>query len=127
VLADRGYDAGYIVEAVAAVGAEAVIPPRPDCREKRAYDRAPHRERNGIGRMFARLKQFRGIATRYARLAVPFMASSTWPPSCCGQNECRHTLDSFPILKNEVPNYAALVMGYTRAYRAGALDAVVGG
>jgi transposase len=28
VLADKGHDAGYIVDVVAAMGAEAVIPPR---------------------------------------------------------------------------------------------------
>jgi hypothetical protein len=41
--------------------------------------------------------------------------------------EIAHVLDSFPILKKETPSYAALVMGYVRAYRAGRLDTVVGG
>jgi putative transposase len=74
VLADKGYDAGYIVDAVAAMGAAAVIPPRSNRREKRTYDRALYRERNMIERMFGWLKQFRGIATRYAKLAVSFMS-----------------------------------------------------
>jgi hypothetical protein len=38
-----------------------------------------------------------------------------------------HILDSFPILRKDAPKYAGLVMGYVRAYRAGALDAAVGG
>jgi hypothetical protein len=41
---------GYIAGAVAP---EAVVPPRPNRREKRGRGRAPHRERSGIERMFA--------------------------------------------------------------------------
>jgi transposase len=74
VLADKGHDAGCTVDAVAAMGAKAVIPPRSNRREKRAYDRALYRERNMIERMFGWLKQFRGIATRYAKLAVSFIS-----------------------------------------------------
>jgi len=74
VLADKGYDAGYIVEAVEAMGAAAVIPPRANRRVRRGYDRRLYRERNRIERMFGWLKQFRGIATRYSKLAVSFMS-----------------------------------------------------
>jgi hypothetical protein len=53
-------------------------------------------------------------------LAYGFASQSDEP-------EIAHVLDSFPILQKEAPGYAALVMGYVRAYRAGRLDAVVGG
>jgi putative transposase len=55
------------------MGAEAAIPPRSNRRGKRGCDRALYRERNRIERMFARPRQFRGIATRCAKLAVSFM------------------------------------------------------
>ena len=38
-----------------------------------------------------------------------------------------HILGTFPILHEQDPAYANLVKGYVRAYRAGALDAVVAG
>lgn len=74
VLADKGYDAGYVVEAVTARGAEVVIPPMRHRRKIREYDRFLYNERNLIERMFGKLKHFRGIATRYNKLAVSFMA-----------------------------------------------------
>lgn len=38
-----------------------------------------------------------------------------------------HILGTFPILNEQDPAYAGLVKGYVRAYRAGALDAVIAG
>lgn len=38
-----------------------------------------------------------------------------------------YILGTFPILSEQDPAYAGLVMGYVRAYRAGALDAVIAG
>ncbi len=74
VLADKGYDAGYIVDAVTMMGAEAVIPPMRHRRDLREYDRFLYKERNVIERMFGKMKHFRGIATRYNKLAVSFTA-----------------------------------------------------
>ena len=74
VLADKGYDAGYIVDGIAAMGAEAVIPPMSHRRILRDYDRFLYKERNVIERMFGKLKHFRAIATRYSKLTISFMA-----------------------------------------------------
>ena len=74
IMADKGYDAGYIVEAITAMGAEAVIPSMCHRRARRDYDRVLYKERNVIERMFGKLKHFRAIATRYSKLAVSFMA-----------------------------------------------------
>ncbi len=74
VLADKGYDAGYVVEEITAMGAEAVIPPMRHRKVLRDYDRFLYKERNSIERMFGKLKHFRSIATRYSKLAVSFMA-----------------------------------------------------
>jgi hypothetical protein len=40
------------------------------------YNKAPYRQRNLIERMFARLKDFRRIATRYDKLARNFLAGA---------------------------------------------------
>lgn len=67
VIADKGYDSDSFVEAIERCGASAVIPPR-KCRSiRRAYDAHLYRERNLVERFFQKLKNFRGIATRYAR------------------------------------------------------------
>ena len=40
------------------------------------YDREAYRQRNLIERMFARLKDFRRVATRYDKLARNFLAGA---------------------------------------------------
>ena len=74
VLADKGYDADYIVQAVEEMGAIAVIPPKSNRRLPRAYDRELYKERNLVERMFGKLKQFRRVATRYDKTALSFMS-----------------------------------------------------
>ena len=74
VLADKGYDADYIAEAVSAMGAQVVIPPRSNRKAPRELDSHLYRERNAIERMFGKMKHFRGIATRYGKSALSFMA-----------------------------------------------------
>ena len=74
VLADKGYDADYILEGIAELEAEAVIPPRSNRKTPRTYDDFLYKERNVIERMVGKMKHFRGIATRYNKLAVSFMA-----------------------------------------------------
>ncbi len=74
VLADKGYDADYIVAEVLAMEAEPVIPSRSTRKETRAYDKFLYKERNVIERMFGKMKHFRSVATRYSKMAVSYMA-----------------------------------------------------
>jgi transposase len=74
VLADRGYDADYIIEKILAQGAKAVIPPRSSRKASREYDRDLYEERNRIERMFGKLKHFRRVATRYDKLALSYLS-----------------------------------------------------
>jgi transposase len=72
LLADKGYDANYIVEYV---GEEkAVIPPRSMRKNPREYDHELYKERNLVERMFNKLKHFRRVATRYDKLATAFLS-----------------------------------------------------
>jgi putative transposase len=74
VLADRGYDADYIVDHIKEnMKAKAVIPPRSMRIEQREYDATIYRERNKVERLFQRMKRFRGFATRYLRLPTNFL------------------------------------------------------
>jgi transposase len=74
VLGDRAYDAKSLREAIAAIGATAVIPSHPSRKQPYDYDRNIYRLRNRIERCFNKLKHFRRVATRYDRRAVHFLA-----------------------------------------------------
>lgn len=74
VLADKGYDADYIVEAAIQMGAHAVIPPKSNRLIQRPYDEELYKERNLVERLFNKLKHFRRVATRYDKTALSFMA-----------------------------------------------------
>ena len=74
VIADKAFDAQHLLDCIKTLGAQPVIPPRANRRETREYDVHRYKSRNLIERFFARLKQFRRIATRYDKLAVRFEA-----------------------------------------------------
>jgi len=72
VIADRAYDAEHFHDTILDAGAIPVIPPRPERRRPHTCDRMLYKERNLIERFFARLKQFRRVATRYDKLLANF-------------------------------------------------------
>jgi transposase len=74
LIADKGYDANYMVDAAKCVKAEAVIPPRSQRKTPRDYDKELYKERNLIERMFNKLKHFRRVATRYDKLDIAYLA-----------------------------------------------------
>jgi transposase len=58
-----------------AAGKTAVIPPRSNRRDQRAYDRDLYQARHLIENFFCKLKQFRAIATRYDKTKRNFLAA----------------------------------------------------
>ena len=70
VIADKGYGSDKILGKVEGLGADAVIPPRPNRRVQREYGKELYKERNLIERAFNKLKRFRRVATRHDRKAV---------------------------------------------------------
>jgi transposase len=52
-----------------------VIPPKNHRRNPRTYDKDLYKARHLIENFFARLKHFRGIATRYDKLSRNFQAA----------------------------------------------------
>jgi transposase len=73
-IADKGYDADALVEALKARDITPVIPPKANRKDPRKTDFALYGERNLVERVFQKLKQYRAIATRYDKLANTFLA-----------------------------------------------------
>lgn len=73
VIADRAYDAHRLHDVVLDQGGEPVIPPRRHRKHQHVYDTIAYRNRWGIESFFAKLKQWRRIATRYDKLAANFL------------------------------------------------------
>jgi putative transposase len=72
VIADKGYDADHLRQAVLANDAKPVIPSKLNRRAPIAYDKALYKERNLVERFFNKLKQFRRVATRYDKLLANY-------------------------------------------------------
>ena len=76
LIADKAFDADErVLEPLAAAGKTAVIPPRANRRSPREFDRELYKARHLIENFFAKLKQFRAIATRYDKTARNFLAA----------------------------------------------------
>jgi putative transposase len=72
VMADKGYDADHLRDAIDQIEAEPVIPPKSNRKMPRDYDRALYKERNLVERFFNKLKHFRRVATRYDKLLANY-------------------------------------------------------
>jgi len=76
LIADKAFDAdARVLEPLAAAGKTAVIPPRVNRSSPRDYDRGLYAARHLIENFFAKIKQFRAIATRYEKTARNFLAA----------------------------------------------------
>lgn len=71
---DKGYDSDSIRAYVLELGGVAVIPPKANRSTKLSFDEHLYVERHHIENLFARLKTFRRIATRYEKLHRTFSA-----------------------------------------------------
>jgi transposase len=76
LIADKAFDADQrVLEPLAAAGKTAVIPPKGNRKVSRDYDHDLFKARHLIENFFARLKQYRAIATRYDKTARNFLAA----------------------------------------------------
>ncbi len=73
-MADKGYDADWLADQIAAAGAEVVVPPKKNRTEPRDYDRNLYADLNKIERLFNRLKHYRRVATRYDKLGRNYLS-----------------------------------------------------
>ncbi len=81
MLADRGYDADWFRKALAERGITACIPSKINRTNRVPHDRMLYRQRHRIENMFARLKDWRRIHTRYDRCAHSFLSAIAFAAS----------------------------------------------
>lgn len=75
LLADKGYDSDAIVAAALARGINPVIPPRSNRKAPRDYDKALYKLRHLVENAFRYLKEWRAVATRYAKTTTSYLAA----------------------------------------------------
>jgi len=75
LLGDKAFDADWLRADLDDRGAVAVIPPKANRKTIIDYDKAMYRWRHLIENYFAKLKEFRSIATRYDKTAESFSAN----------------------------------------------------
>lgn len=77
LIGDRGYDADWLRQALAARKITACIPSKVNRKVPIPHDAVLYRRRHKIEIMFGRLKDWRRIHTRYDRCAHTFMSAIT--------------------------------------------------
>src|SRR5262249_28119337 len=75
LIADKAYDPHAFPHKLTKQGTTPVIPPKANRKDQRECDFALYCERNLIERFFNKIKHFRGIATRYDKLARNYLAA----------------------------------------------------
>ena len=75
-LADKAYDAQErVIDKLREKNCQVVIPSKSSRIQPREYDKHLYKARHLIENFFAKLKQYRAIATRYDKTAVNFLGS----------------------------------------------------
>lgn len=74
LIADKGYDSRAFRDALKERGTEPCIPPRRNRKTPIDYDKALYKQRHKVENLFAKLKDWRRIATRYDRCAHTFFS-----------------------------------------------------
>ncbi len=75
LIADRGYDSTPFRQALAAKGIEPCIPSSRSRKIPYPYDKLLYRQRHKVENLFAKLKDWRRIATRYDRCAHTYFSA----------------------------------------------------
>ena len=75
LIGDRGYDSDWFRKALTSKGITPCIPPTKNRKKPIDYDKTLYRQRHKVENMFAKLKDWRRIATRYDRCAHTFFSA----------------------------------------------------
>ena len=67
LLADKAFDVNWLLEDLHERGAGAVIRPKANRKHLRDYDREVYKWRHLVENYFVKIKEFRGVATRYVK------------------------------------------------------------
>jgi putative transposase len=75
LIADKGYDADWLIDQAREQGINQIaIPPKSSRKKTRVYNRELYKERNRIERFFNRLKHYRKISSRFEKMARNFLS-----------------------------------------------------
>jgi transposase len=74
LIADKAYDTNALLELLTSRKMEAVIPPKRNRKDQRAFDEYLYKLRHIIENTFLKFKAWRSIATRYAKTTASFQA-----------------------------------------------------
>jgi putative transposase len=72
-IADKGYDANHVIEAIEKKGMTVVIPSTAARKSKRDIDGQTYKERHLVENFFCKIKRYRRVATRYEKTAINFL------------------------------------------------------
>ncbi len=75
LLGDKAFDADWLRAELNQRGATAVIPPRSNRKQRIDYDKEMYKWRHLVENYFAKIKEFRGIATRYDKTDTSYAAN----------------------------------------------------
>ena len=75
LLADKAFDADWLLAELNERGTTAVIPPKSNRIGPRIFDKAIYAWRHLVENYFAKIKEFRGIATRYDKTDISYTAN----------------------------------------------------
>ncbi len=75
LLGDKAFDADWLRAELDGRGAAAVIPPKANRKARIGFDRDVYRWRHLVENYFAKLKEFRAVATRYDKTGDSFRAT----------------------------------------------------
>ena len=75
LLGDKGYDSDWFRTALTARGITPCIPPKSNRKVQYHYDKAVYKKRHLVENLFAKIKDWRRIHTRYDRCAHTFMSA----------------------------------------------------
>jgi transposase len=83
LLGDKGYDSDWFRQALIERGITPCIPPRSNRKVQYDYDKTLYKQRHKIENVFARIKDWRRVATRYDRCAHAFMSAISIAATLC--------------------------------------------
>ncbi len=75
LLADKAFDVDWLRAELNQRGVTAVIPPKANRKQHIPYDKHMYRWRHLVENYFAKLKEFRAIATRYDKTDTSYRAN----------------------------------------------------
>ena len=74
LLADKAFDADWLLQDLDQRGATAVIPPKANRKIQRDYDAEVYKWRHLVEKYFTKIKEFRGLTTRYDKTDCSYAA-----------------------------------------------------